>query len=58
MNDATGRYWGSADSAKLTEFTCGDAVIEFSWADGAGFVQSYGTHAEARAALARLGFTK
>lgn len=57
MNNALGRYWGSADSAKLTEFACGDAIIEFTWADGAGFVQDYATHADARAALARLGFT-
>jgi len=56
MNNAIGRYWGSADSAKLTEFQAGDALIEFTWNDGAGFVQEYATHAEARAALARLGF--
>lgn len=56
MNSAAGRYWGSADSAKLTKHPEGDATVYFSWADGAGFGIDYGTHAEAEAALARLGF--
>jgi hypothetical protein len=53
---ALGRYWGSADSVALTEHHEGDASVRFTWSDGAAFTTYYPTHAEARAALARLGF--
>lgn len=58
MGNAIGRYWGSADSAKLTEWPEGDASVQFTWTDGEGFTQDYPSHAEARAALARLGFAE
>jgi hypothetical protein len=53
-----GRYWGSASNAHLTEFVLGDALIRLTWADGAEVVCGFDTHAEARACLKRLGFSK
>jgi hypothetical protein len=54
---AIGRYWGSADTATLTEWSDGGATIRLDWADGAQVSFYEDTHAEARAHLRSLGYT-
>ena len=53
---ADGRYWGSADTATLTEWADGSATIRLEWADGAQRNWYEDTHAEARAHLRSLGY--
>ena len=56
--NAYGRSWTTAQTAALTVYPEGDALIKFTWADGAFLVQSYPSSDAAIEALARLGFRK
>lgn len=53
---ARGRYWGSANSASLTEWSDGGASIVLSWDDGARIYFYEDTSQAARETLHRLGF--
>lgn len=53
---ALGRYWGSADNARVTCWPEGDASVLLTWADGARISFDTSTSAEAFNTLERLGF--